>query len=154
MATKDPNIFPHDDNYMIFDEEIDKYVLTEYAVNQLGIDLSARVRQKGAVNAEIIVKNTLRQVSMMIYRYLHKHVADDSLQDCIIAKCPSVRPIIRNALEQQLLYYLQVGNLSRATDPEKRLLAIDENAKDILDRIIPELGHSLTYTGRWRYWRY
>ena len=36
------------------------------------------------------------------------------------------------AMGEQLLYMAQVGDLSRSTDPAKRKLAIDENAKTIL----------------------
>ena len=141
--------YPYNDEFMYFDPTFGQYVLTEKAAEALGVNLSLRLRRKGAVNTEVVVKNTLRQVSMMIYQYLHSQVFDENVQDYVIAACPSVRPIIRSALEQQLLYYLQVGNLSRSTDPEKRRLAIDENAKAILGRKIPELGHSLTYCGEW-----
>lgn len=147
--TKDPNVFPHDDKYMIYNEELGQYVLTEEAAERLGVNLSNRLRQRGAVNAEIAARNTLEQVSMMIYQYLHSQVFDENYQDYVIAKCPSARPVIQKALEQQLLYFLQVGNLLRSTDVNKRKLAIDENAKMILNRKIPELGHALTYCGEW-----
>ena len=88
----------------------------------------------------------------MIYQYLHGFVSDENLQDEIIAKCPSVRPVMRRALEQQLLYFLTVGDLSRSTDTYKRALAIDQMAQSILNRRISELGHSLTYSGSWRKW--
>lgn len=142
--------YPYDDEYMIFDKELNQYILTEKAAQELGINLTARFRQKGAVNAEILVRNTMRQISTMIYQYLHAHVFDTCLQDYYISILPSARLIMRRALEQQLLYYMQVGNLSRSTDKNKRSLAIDDIAREILNTIIPELGHSLTYAGGWR----
>lgn len=151
MATE-PKVYPYDDEFMIFDETVGMYVLTSKAAEELGFNLSVRLRQKGAVNAEIVARNTLRQISVMIYQYLHGFVSDENLQDEIIAKCPSVRPVMRRALEQQLLYFLTVGDLSRSTDTYKRALAIDQMAQSILNRRIPELGHSLTYSGSWRKW--
>lgn len=150
----EPKVYPYDDEYMIFDETVGMYVLTLKASEELGFNLSVRLRQKGAVNAEIVARNTLRQISTMIYQYLHGFVLDENLQDMAIAKCPSVRPVIRRALEQQLIYFMTVGDLSRSTDPYKRSLAIDQMARAILNRRIPELGHSLTYSGSWRKWLY
>lgn len=142
--------YPYDDEYMVYEQDLGMYVLTEKAAEQRGISLSARIRSRGAVNPEVAVRSVLVEVSTMIYLYLHDHVFNTDLQDRVIAKCPSVRPIMQKALTEQLLYYLQVGNLSRSTDVEKRKLAIDENAKSILNRIIPEMGHTLTYAGGWR----
>ena len=148
--------YPYDDEYMVYDQDLGMYVLTEKAAEQRGVSLSGRIRARGAVNPEIAVRSVLIEVSTMIYGYLHDHVINDNLLDFVIAQCPSVRPLFQKALTEQLMYYLQVGNLSRSTDAEKRKLAIDENAKSILDRRIVELGHPLTYAGSWRpyLWRW
>lgn len=143
---------PYEDEYMVYDQTLGMYVLTEKAAEQRGVSLSGRIRAKGSVNSEIAVRSVLIEVSTMIYAYLNNQVMDSELQNCVIASCPSVFPIMKQALTAQLLYYLQVGNLSRSTDAEKRKLAIDENAKSILNRKIPELGHALTYAGEWGVW--
>lgn len=150
MVSKDPNVFPHDDENMIFDELLNQYVLTEKgALNLAGINLSVRVNTRKNTNSNATIRVILEQVSMQIYGFIHQHCVDNSLQDRVIAKCPSARPIIQRAMLNQLLYYLQVGNLSRSTDKEKRALAIDETAKKILLKPIMEIGHSLCYVGRW-----
>ena len=69
------------------------------------------------------------------------------IQDYIIAKVPSARKMIQEAMEEQLLYMSLKGDLSRSTDKEKRELAIDETAKEICARVLPELGISIIYTG-------
>lgn len=150
MDADNPITYPFDDEEMYFDKLLRQYVLTPKAAENLGINFLARLRQKGAVNAEIVAKNTMEEVSYMIYSYLHDQVFDDNLQDFVIAKVPSARPIIKRALQAQFKYYMQVGNLSRSSDMAKRLLAIDETAKSILQRRLPELGHSLVYRGTWR----
>ena len=146
--------YPYDDEEMMYDSLLNEYVLTPAAAEGLGISLTGRLRQKGAVNAEIVARNVLEEVSNMVYAYLHRFVFDENLQDLAVATLPSARPIIKNALKAQFKYYMQVGNLSRSTDENKRKLAMDETAKSILDRELPELGHSLVYSGPWRRWRY
>ena len=141
---------PYDTDEMYFDPVLQMYVLTPVCAQRLGLNMEARVRQKGAVNGEIIVKQTLQTVSMQIYQFLHSRAMDTVYQDEILSCNPEARPVLQMALEQQLLYYMQVGNLSRSVDREKRALAIDELAKEILENtVIPSLGHSLAYVGRW-----
>ena len=141
---------PYDTDEMYFDPVLQMYVLTPVCAQRIGLNMEARVRQKGAVNGEIIVKQTLQTVSMQIYQFLHSRAMDTVYQDEILSCNPEARPVLQRALEQQLLYYMQVGNLSRSVDPKKRALAIDMLAKDILENtILPSLGHSLAYTGRW-----
>lgn len=150
MASKDPNVFPHDDENMIFDEMLNQYVLTEKGVlNNLGVNLSVRVNARKNTDSNATIRVMLEQVSTQIYGYIHRHSVDNALQDRVIAKCPSARPIIQRAMLNQLLYYLQVGNLSRSADKEKRALAIDDTAREILLKPVMEIGHSLCYTGRW-----
>ncbi len=50
----------------------------------------------------------------------------------MIATNPYFRSVIQEAMGEQLVYMNMVGDLSRSTDKEKRELAIDENAKQIL----------------------
>ena len=60
------------------------------------------------------------------------------------------RAKIKEAMEQQLLYFLTVGDISKTTDAQKRALKFDETAKAILEEYIPELGTNLLYTGQIR----
>lgn len=145
-------VYPYNDEEMVFDELLGQYVLTPKCAERLGINLEGRLRQKGAVNAELVARNVMAEVSNMIYEYMHRYVADEGLQDWAIATIPALRPLIKRALEAQFKYYMQVGNLSRSVDENKRKLAIDETAKSILRRNVPELGHSLLYSGNWRRW--
>lgn len=140
--------YPYSDEYMIFDEATNRYVLTEkYVLDELGIDLSERVNERNAINQQIAVKRVLKQVSNQIYNYIHEHCISDALRDCVMYKCPSARPILQEAMSEQFLYIAQKGDLSRSTDQEKRRLAMDENAVSALLRILPEVGYSLLYTG-------
>ena len=137
--------YPYNDDYMTYNYDTHRYVLTQKDVSEnLGVDLTARIKAPNAINA------LLNQVSMQIYNYIHTYNANNNFQDFIIAKTYKGREIIRNAMEQQLIYFLLVGDLSRSTDIAKRALAIDEQAKQILSQPIPEIGTTILYTGTFR----
>jgi hypothetical protein len=72
---------------------------------------------------------------------------DDCLRVLVIARFETARKLIQEAMGEQLLYVAMKGDLSRSVDPQKREFAIDENAKAVLLRIIPEVGYNLLYTG-------
>ena len=140
--------YPYDDDFMIFDEVSNHYVLTaKCAAQRLGLQLEDAVNERNATNKQIALNRVFKQVSNLIYSYIHKFNYRTDLQDRIIALVPSARIIIQEAMEEQLLYMSMKGDLSRSTDIEKRELAVDETAKEICARILPELGISLLYTG-------
>lgn len=145
--------YPYSDNYMIFDEQTGRYILTEnYVREQLGIDLSEAINERNTTNQQIAVKRVLRQVSNAVYNFIHQYNVSTDLQDFIIKKVPSARVMIQEAMAEQFLYMSAKGDLSRSTDKEKRALAMDENAKAVLERVLPELGICILYTGNlWRF---
>lgn len=140
--------YPYSDEYMVFDESTRRYILTDQcAIDRLGLDLASNVNDRNAANEQAALKRVFRQVSNAVYNYIHKFNVRTDLQDIIIAKVPSARSIIQEALEEQLLYMALKGDLSRSTDKEKRALAMDENTKAVLERVLPELGVCILYTG-------
>ena len=95
-----------------------------------------------------MIKRLLKLVSNHIYNFIHTYNVNTAKQDYYIATVPSLRKIIQTAMEEQFLFVSQVGDLSRSSDPQKRLQYIDEQAKMTLGQIVPELGRSILYTGR------
>lgn len=134
--------YPYSDDFMKFDEPTQRYILTEQDVREnLDINLQKRLLNSDAINT------VLRQVSTQVYSYIHKFNANNRWQDYVISKTKKGREIIKEAMEQQLIYFLTNGDLSRSTDPNKRLLWFDETAKETLMQPIPEIGCSICYTG-------
>lgn len=124
---------PYSDDYMIFDERSGHYILTEkYAFEQLGLELYEDVNERTSANQQTAVQAILRQCSNLVYNFIHKCSLYNKRQDCIIATSLRMRQVIMEAMGEQLSYMSMVGDLSRSTEPEKRKLAIDENAKTIL----------------------
>jgi hypothetical protein len=111
-------------------------------MENLGIDIEARLTVPNAIPA------LLNRISVKIYSFIHTHNVNNQLQDYIIAKTESGRRIIREAMEEQLIYFLTVGDLSRSVDEAERRLAIDQTAIDILLQPIPEIGCSILYCGK------
>ena len=108
-------IFPYDDEYMIFDELTGRYVLTEkYITDVLAVDLDTRITERTTINPQGMKKQLLRLASNHVYNFIHEHNVDNMRQDCFIAKVPSLRKIIMQAMGEQFIYILQNGDLSRS----------------------------------------
>ena len=141
--------YPYDNDYMVFDYERNQYVLTQkFALEQLGLDLCEQANERNAVTANAMAQRFLRTVSNAVYNYIHKHNADNNTQDFLIAKCPSARMIIQEAMTAQLLYMRMNGALDYVADAEKQGLYVCPACISELERTIPELGFSILYTGR------
>lgn len=143
-------IYPYSDEYMIFDEESKRYVLTsKYVLEKLGVDLEGALSERKAVNAQILANRFLVEVSDDIYEFIHSHSLYTVEQDYIIATVPSLRGIIQKAMGQQFVYSRLNGLLGYSVETEKQNNRICPKAKDTLGQIVPELGHSILYTGVW-----
>lgn len=149
-------VYPYDDEYMFFDKSTGHYVLTEkYVIEQLGIDLPSRINERNAINPSALVARFLKQASNMVYNYIHEFNTANCLQDLLIAKIPSLRLLIMEAMGEQFYYLSTVGDVSRSTDKERRAMSIDKNCEAVLLRTVPELGTTILYMGdlsRWTCW--
>lgn len=135
--------FPKEDKYMIFDKVSHRYVLTEADVfENLAINLSERIEN------EAVRKRLLNYISKQVYNFIHAFNDANDWQDFIIAKTESGRAIIKEAMEEQLVYFLTVGDVSRSLNREERAFNIDEMCKQCLLKTIPEIGTTILYTGR------
>lgn len=142
------NICPYSDDYLYYDENTNHYVLTEKAlVENVGLNIRARMAETAAVNPEIAIKSFNRTVSDMIYQFIHQHNINNRAQDVLIASIPELRQIVQKAMEYQAVYVANVGNLYLSTKPEERAVAIDYLAQSVLGEVVPCLGVSILYTG-------
>ena len=141
-------IYPYSDEYMIYEENSKRYVLTsKYVFEVLGVDLEGALSERKAVNAQVMAKQFLTEVSDDIYDFIHSHNIDTYRQDYLIAKAPSLRKIIQKAMGQQFIYSRLNGLLGYSVEQEKQQARICPKAKDTLAQIVPEFGFSILYTG-------
>jgi hypothetical protein len=134
-------IKPYSDDYLTYNENTGRYVLTtKNLLENYGINLDSSANSVGA-------QGILNMVSISIYNFIHKHNFNNEKQDYMIASTEKGRKIINDAMCMQFMYIRQAGYLSRSTDKDKRAMAIDEDAKEILSQVIPEFGCSVLYCG-------
>ena len=153
--------YPLTDEYMFYDFEEHRYILTpKYVLDKLGIDLKARLNKSGNVNDENIAGAILDQISREIYNEIYSHSVYNKEQEIIIAKTQGGRKIIQDAMREQVLYFLTNGDLSQysGVNVAKGTVmenfynrTISPNAKQTLTKIIPEVGISLVYQGKFPY---
>ena len=136
--------YPKSDEYMRYDFTLHRYVLTpKYVTDVLGIDLLSRINSGNSPNAEAAVNALLNTASVHVYNYVFQF-GDSRTLTWIIAKSPSARDIIRQAMGEQLTFILTVGDLSRAYDAAERANYMDIAAKMTLDGTVRETGRPLT----------
>lgn len=141
-------IQPYSDDYMVWDETTQHYVLTEKALmERVGLNLRARIGDRSLITPEIAIKSFNTTVSDMIYQFIHEHNINNAAQDRLIATVPEIRRIIQRAMELQALYVSVQGNLYLSTKPEERAAAIDYMAQSVLGTVVSCLGISILYTG-------
>jgi hypothetical protein len=141
-------IYPYSDEYMIFEEDSKRYVLTsKYVFEVLGVDLEGALSERKAVNVQVMVKHFLTEVSDDIYDFIHAHGFNTEKQDYLISKCPSLRKIIQKAMGQQFIYSRLNGLLGYSVEAEKQQAKICPKARETLLQTAPELGFSILYTG-------
>lgn len=150
MSEQIENItYPYNDDNMIFDENLNQYLLTETALMNYGVNLRARLSSTSGVSPESQINYAVYRVSNIIYGFIHEHNTNTSLQDYYLAKVPSLRQIIFKAMLAQALYMFNVGALDDSTDERLRSMAITNEAIRELNKDVPELRlPTILYTGR------
>lgn len=140
--------YPYNDDYMVFDKDSNRYILTSKCVlDKFGVDLEGSLSERKAVNAQILAQAFLREVSDDIYEYIHEYNVNTHKQDLLIACVPSLRKIIQAAMEKQFLYNRLNGILGFSANKDEQAQGICPKAAKELGTIAPELGHSILYTG-------
>jgi predicted P-loop ATPase len=140
--------YPYSDEYMVFDETTNRYVLTtKYVYDKIGVDMEGALKEREAINTQILANRFLVEVSDDIYDFIHKHNANTARQDYWIAVVPSLRNIIQKAMEQQFVYSRLNGLLGYSADKDVQTQAVCPKAQNTLAQIAPELGISILYTG-------
>lgn len=153
--------YPYSDSAMRYDMTAHRYVLTEAGVrNDMGIDLSTRLNPRGSVNRSELAAQVLNQISVQIYAFLYRITIDRAVLTYIAAKHPAARENIKAAMQQQLMYFLANGDISKMSGVNQRTgqimpqnalydAIIDPIAVSYLDNKLDNNTPALTYTGRW-----
>ena len=139
---------PFSDDYMIFNTKSNRYIPTEKALLDNGIDIRNELAATATVTPENVINSFLQLVSDMIYGYIHAFNYNNPLQDRLIAELPSLRNIMLEAMIYQAIYVYNNGNLLLSTKPEERARAYDDTAMQYLSMEVPEIRKPITFQGR------
>ena len=141
--------YPYSDKYMTYDFNKHRYILTNaYITEVLGIDLMARLKVSN-VSSTTIIDSLLNRISNRVYNYLFTH-NDRQAIEYLVAKFPSARAIMKDALGEQAIYVLSIGDQVLTADESKQKLALSPDARSILDnQELSETCAVLTYTGHY-----
>lgn len=155
-------VYPYSDELLYYDETQHRYVLTPKAVlYALNVNLADRLNNRGVNSAEDNASAVLNQISLEIYNFIYKHNAQWLYVQKVLAKCPSAREVIKQAMIQQVAYFLVNGQIDKFNGVDLRsgrvidlrdirgYASIDPQAVTILEQPLVETGVSLLYRGRY-----
>lgn len=123
--------YPLSDEYMRYDYTLHRYVLTQkYITEIVGIDLERRVASNQGINGVAVIESALKTISMQIYSYIYKF-NDRNVLTWLLAKAPSAREILKEAMGIQARYLFSVGDMSLTLD-DKRAMILSPLAEELL----------------------
>ena len=139
--------YPYSDELMIWDEYEGRYMLTEEALNQRGMNIRARASRNKANVPDNVINGFIHLATEHIYNYIHEFSLNNERQDKLIATIPSARKIIYRALINQALFIYKNGDWHLSKEEYERDNAISPECIRALNTTIRELGSSILYTG-------
>ena len=155
-------VYPYSDELLFYDKVLHRYVLTPKAVQlALNVNLVDRLNNRGASSAEDNASVVLSQISLEVYNFIYKHTSQWLYLQKVLAKAPSAREVIKQAMLQQVSYYLVNGQIDKFSGVDLRngramdlrdlrgLASIDPQTEAILEQPLIETGVSLLYRGRY-----
>lgn len=112
MSQKD-FIEPFSDMEMEYIKKEKRYVLdASYFEEVTGRSLSAELEAAGFATPELASQYTLNRVSRLVYNNIYSYGRTKRQKEYLLACNPEMRPIIRDAMIERLLYMMESGDLS------------------------------------------
>lgn len=151
--------YPYDDEYLVYDYDEHRYILTPKAVlDKLNLNLIERLNVGGAVNRERMPYQFLDEISDIVYTEIYNYSSQPEIQEYQIAKLPSARKVIMQAMLKQVDYALVNGFLDQYSGIDlKKNSKVDglsgrylaPRAKSILSKPLLESKVPLLYAGKY-----
>ena len=154
---------PYEDDAMRYDEEDHRYILKkDYVLNKTGIDLTKVLNPGFSDQPQELANQMLDQVSEEIYNFIYSHNADNEIQEYYLDHNEKLRQILRDSMLEQVKYVLRSGDMfmycgvnlksGQVIEGQKILQnAVAPLSKMKLERIIPDIGVSILYQGKFFY---
>ena len=151
--------YPYSDEYMIYNKTRHRYILTEKAVlDDLNIELGEVLAGANTARREREIQKFLTYISNLVYREVYKYNEQRDLVEYILAKCPSAREKLKQAMEEQIEYFMFNGDISvysgvdfkkgtKGQSVADRVLS--PNARDLLLEPLTETKVPILYCGKY-----
>ena len=151
--------YPYNDEYLVYDYENHRYILTERAVlDKLNTNLVERLNVGGSANKERAVNAFLDEISELVYSQIYDYSSQWEIQQYQIAKVPSARNVIMRAMLKQVDYVLLNGFINQYSGVDMKKGSIMQGfsgkylaplSKSILSNNLTETGVPLLYAGKY-----
>lgn len=99
------------DDMMIFDEVKGRYILTRKCALANNVDLERELNSTGVSAKNNLPEQILDRVSRTVYNFIYAHGHREAKQKRM-AEDPSYRPYLKDAMIEQLLYFMANGDLN------------------------------------------
>lgn len=148
--------YPFNDDYMVYDYTTHRYYITPKCVlDKLDIDMS-KFNVTGSTNKQRAGQQILNRICNTVYNEIYK-VADKFTAEYTLAKVPSARDILMEAMLSQVDYFNFNGMLELYSGVDFKKGTVMPNfddkilcheAKEWLTQMLPETGMPIMYMGK------
>ena len=99
------------DDSMIFDESKQRYVLTVQCALDNNVDLEHELDTSGGPAKNNLALHILDRISRTVYNFIYSH-GNMEIKRRMLAENDEYRPFIKDAMIEQLLYFMANGDLN------------------------------------------
>lgn len=104
---------PYTDNQMKYDASKHRYILkVDHVLESMNIDLRDVLNTSASADVANEAERVLDRVSREVYAFIYRVAAYRNKTERALAVDPNARPFLLTAMEEQLLYMLQNGDLA------------------------------------------
>lgn len=96
---------------MVFDEEKQRYILTHKCAIENNVDLARELNAAGVPNRNNLEAQVLDRISRTVYNFIYSHGGIE-WKHRVLRDDDRYRPIIQDAMIEQLLYFMANGDLN------------------------------------------
>ena len=99
------------DDSMIFDESKQRYILTVKCALDNNVDLEHELNSAGVPAKSNLAGQVLDRISRTVYNFIYSH-GNMAVKRRMLAENEEYRPFIKDAMIEQLLYFMANGDLN------------------------------------------
>ena len=135
----------YNDEMMTFDEAKKRYILTKQCALAYNVDLDRELNATGVSAKNNLPAQILDRVSRTVYNFIYAHGGREIKQQKI-AQDDAYRPYIKDAMIEQLLYFMANGDLNIVARVDTQTGRESSRAAKLDAAYAPEMQNILAQT--------